>query len=429
MSSIKAGNFGNIRKTKTYPKATAENGMKSFIDAHSIWLTYYATYAPSMKNATKTSATVAGRACDKFNFSAAALGAGERLNMVHAEYACYVDKETSICLKWEYSATVDGKTQSWSLTCVEFDGNPTFVLPTVSEANTTVVGVPSNQGGENGNAQGNQGGSEQGQGNQGENDNGQGSGNQGGSEQGQGTDTGNQGNQGASTVYTITLAARASILSTIGDTYKVVAAGLFDGYPTTVASDGTYFYASAPYESFNKKIGETYLYLYGYMWDGKYHKMGTPTYSQDGQPHTMLGRGAVGNMFQFAGEELSYNTVESITYLQRSAKNYTFESTNAYGYNVLFHEEVVIDDLTGACLYYQNYGRSSDGFVGGTRNKVAFEVTEFSYGTGNASARAFLDDYIDKIDVFEWDAAFIKAVGLLAVSAPNGELWFSEWED
>ena len=266
-----------------------------------------------------------------------------------------------------------------------------------------------NQGGENGNT--NQGDDQGNTGNNGEN------GNQGGD------------NQGTATVYTVTLATRDSIYAAIGDTYKVTAIGLLDNSSTTVAADGTYFYASAPYESFSKKIGDTYLYPYGFTWDGKYHKMGTPTFSADGRPATMLGHGHVLYLSQFDGETLSYNTVDNVSFLDRPAKKYTFESTNAYGYNLLFHEEVIIDDATGACLRYEGYGRGGDGFMGSTRDKVSFEVTEFSYGAGNVSARAFLDGYINKIDIAEWESAFITAVGLAAVDAPQGELWFSQWDD
>lgn len=247
------------------------------------------------------------------------------------------------------------------------------------------------------------------------------------------TPSGNEGVQGGTqdaTVRTKTMATRESIMTAIGDTYKVVAQSPDGQAVTTVASDGTYFYANDPYESFNKKLYDnTYLYPYTSIWDGKYHKMSTPTFTADGSAPTMLGRGNVGYMFQFAGETLSYNTEEAVTVAGRAAKKYTFESTNAYGYNLYFHEEVTIDDATGACLKYAYEGRMGAGSTGATRNKVNFEVTELSYGTGNAAARAFLDGYIAKIDVSAWDSDYIAAVGLSAVAAPQGELFYSEWVD
>lgn len=148
-----------------YTKEQALNAMQSYFNAHSAWLTYYQSFTSSMSNVTKSTGTVAGRNCDKFTFSAAAL-TGKGLSTVSAQYTCYVDKATSICLKWEASATVDGKTESYGMECVEFNANPTFTLPTVSEANTTVTGREdgNEQGqGENGNEQGEQGGDEQGE--------------------------------------------------------------------------------------------------------------------------------------------------------------------------------------------------------------------------------------------------------------------------
>lgn len=244
---------------------------------------------------------------------------------------------------------------------------------------------------------------------------------------------GGQSGTGSTTVLTKTMATRESILAVIGDTYKVTAKSAYDDSSTTVAADGTYYYTTAPYEAFYKKVGNngngTYLYAYGNKWDGAYHKMGTPTFTADGLAPTMLGRGHVYDMLQFAGETLNYNTEETVTFLGRAAKKYTFESENAYGYDVLFHEEVTIDDATGACLKYEGYGRAGAGFTGATRNKTSFEVTELSYGAGNTAARTLLDSYIAKIDVCDWDTDYITAVGLGAFSAPNGELWLSEWED
>ena len=71
------------------------------------------------------------------------------------------------------------------------------------------------------------------------------------------TPSGNEGEQGGTqdaTVFTKTMATRESIMTSIGDTYKVVAQSPDGQAVTTVASDGTYFYANDPYESFNKKL-------------------------------------------------------------------------------------------------------------------------------------------------------------------------------
>ena len=245
------------------------------------------------------------------------------------------------------------------------------------------------------------------------------------------TPSGNEGGQGGTqdaTVFTKTMATRESIMTSIGDTYKVVAQSPDGQAVTTVASDGTYFYANDPYESFNKKLYDnTYLYPYTSIREGKYHKMGTPTFTADGSAPTMLGRGNVGNILQFAGETLSYNTEEAVTFLGRSAKKYTLEGQNLYGYDVLFHLEVTIDDLTGACLKCDWYGRAGAGFTGSTFNKAAFEVTEFEYGDDNRATRVFIASIVNKIDVYEWDTEFLEQAGLSGVDAPDGDLFYSEW--
>ena len=91
-----------------------------------------------------------------------------------------------------------------------------------------------------------------------------------------------------------------------------------------------------------------------------------------------------------------------------------------------FHLEVIIDDETGACLRCVWEGR---GNAIGNFNKVAFEVSEFSYGENNASAREFLDARIDMIDVYEWDTEYMQAVGLTEIATHPGELYYSKWED
>ena len=412
--------LGNNDWTKTityygeyFTKNQAKSGMQAFMSAHSFWLTYYDSFKNSMGETTKTSAKVAGRDCDKFTFSAAAL-TGEGLSMVRANYACYVDKQTSMCLKWEYSYSVAGETQSWTFECTEFNTNPSLTLPTVSKENTTINGRTDEQGGED-----NPGGENV---NPGDGDNPGGENVNPGDDDNQGGN--NQGNEDATT-YTKTLATSESIINAIGNTYKVAAAS-GAGAISTVASDGTYYYANSPSQTFQKRIGDLY-YPYTQFRDGKYHKMGTPNYFEEDAIPTFLTRGIVGNMFQFNGEQISYQTVENVTIANRSAKKYTFDGTNIYGYSS-YHEEITIDDITGACLKYYGTGRAGDGFTGGTRNKVNFEVTELVYGQNNATVIAFLNNYVEKIDVFPWDTDFFSQVGLTNVNMFNDAvLEYTEW--
>ncbi len=70
-----------------------------------------------------TSETVAGRECDKFSLSIGAFGYG-------INYSFSIDKETGICLKWQYgaSAGMEGSA-SVNFTCTRFETPYTITLP------------------------------------------------------------------------------------------------------------------------------------------------------------------------------------------------------------------------------------------------------------------------------------------------------------
>ena len=241
------------------------------------------------------------------------------------------------------------------------------------------------------------------------------------------TQTGDNGNTntGAQTTSTKAMASAQSIISALGTTYKISAQGLYDNYSQTAASDGTYFLS--PAGTFSKKTGENQYHNYGNMRDGKYTSLGSPNYFPEDSLGTIVAQETVGKILQFAGETISYQSEEALTFAGRAAKKYTYDGQNVYGYDT-FHEEIVIDDLTGACLKYDNLGRAGDGFTGGTRNKAGFQVTEFFYGENNAQALAVINEYKAKIDVYEWDTAFMTQVGLSAVNAPAWEFWEAYWD-
>ncbi|MBO4534991.1 MAG: hypothetical protein J5755_03530, partial [Clostridia bacterium] len=364
-----------------YTREQAIDNMKAYIEANSVWMSYYDVFDTSLAEATKTSASLLGRSCDKYTFTAAAL-TGQGLNMVTARYECYVDKQTSICLKWHYEAIADGESASWSMECTEFNTNPNLTLPQVS-------------GGEQG---GEQGGGQQG-----------------------------GGNENADT-YTVQMASREDIRDAFGRVFKVVANSNGDAVAVS-ASDGTYHLSTAPSARFSKQVGDNKYLPYTDLREGKYHRMGTPNYYPEEALGSVLGQGTVGLMFQFAGEILTYNTVEAINFLGRPAHKYVYESDNAYGYNVFFHEEVTIDDETGACLKYDQQARAGAGFTGGTRNKTVFEVTEIQYGEGNQAALDCIGEYIDMIDVYAWDEDFMTQAGLEPFNGlDEADLFESYWD-
>lgn len=280
--------------------------------------------------------------------------------------------------------------------------------------------TPSDQGGS-----GSQGGSQQGGDQGGSQQGGDNGGSQSGNQQSGGDNGSSQQGGGNQTVLTVTLPTIESILAAIGTNFKVSATSSA-GAPTTVAFDGVYEYVSTTSVRFSKKIGDLY-YPYSDLRDGKYHKMGTPNYYPEDSLGIALGSSTVGKMLQFAGETISYQEVTTLTFLGRPAQKYVFESDNAYGYNEYFHEEITIDDATGVCLQYDMEGRAGAGFTGSTRDKVNVEVTELEYGANNSVVRAFLDEMIAKIDVYEWDTDFMQAIGLSAVNAPDWSLWSVEW--
>ena len=240
----------------------------------------------------------------------------------------------------------------------------------------------------------------------------------------QGSNTGNNTNTGSGTTQTKQMTSAQSIIDALGSTYKISTVDV-TGYTQTAASDGTYFLT--PSGTFAKKLGENKYHYYSDRRNGKYHQMGSPNYFNEGSLGTIAAEGTVGKIFQFAGETISYQSQVSVTIAERSAKKYVYDGENVYGY-ASFHEEIVIDDLTGACLKYSGLGRAGDGFTGGTREKADFEVTEFQYGANNAAALAVINEYKAKIDVYEWDSDFLTQIGLSAMTAPTWEFWNAYWD-
>ena len=90
----------------------------------------------------KTTATVAGRSCDKYTVTVLEQGAS------FIQEIC-VDKATGICLSYSSQvAGVDEKVGA-EITCTEFNVSYSPTLPTVDKAHTTINGEPDNQGGNN----------------------------------------------------------------------------------------------------------------------------------------------------------------------------------------------------------------------------------------------------------------------------------------
>ena len=133
---------------------------------------------------TKSTATVAGRSCDKYSLTKKAAGAT-------ASYEVCIDKTTGICMKWIASGSYGGESGAVTFECTEFRDSWTPTLPT--PGTTTNVSGGGSQGGQQGSGEGGQqgGSGEQGQGGQ------QGGSGEGGQQQG----SGEQGGEGETSAF------------------------------------------------------------------------------------------------------------------------------------------------------------------------------------------------------------------------------------
>ncbi len=268
--------------------------------------------------------------------------------------------------------------------------------------------------GDSGNNGGNSGGNSGGQ--QGGGDSGSGGNNQGG-QQGGGTGT-----------SSVTFNTAQQIATAIGTTFKIVATNLSGNAPTTCVSDGTYFYVDNMPARFSKKYGDNNFQYYAQTANNKYIKMYSTYYDND-PLISVLSTGNLEVLFMYAGQTISYQNMEATTFLSRPAKKYTYVSTNPNNAQITYTEEIIVDDATGACLKHDGSGSSKDSFTNGTV-KVSAQVSDFTYGTANASAvQSFLQPYIEKIDVNEWDTAYLATIGLDDLSAPStaNNIFTSYW--
>lgn len=217
------------------------------------------------------------------------------------------------------------------------------------------------------------------------------------------------------------LKTEAEIKAVIGEVFKISADSLPSGTPSTSASDGTYHYASSNVRTFfYKKIGDKF-YQYSKQ-DGstKYNKLAGPSTGLN-----VVGMDNVGGLFMYAGEQISYQTKEDVTFLNRPCTKYNYKGSNALGYNQEYTEEIIIDNATGACFKHDAHGVATDGFTG-SGAKESFQITEFVLGS---AAQTYVTSLLNNVDVYEWDTSFLTQIGLSNVAQPDLELFESEWDD
>ena len=123
--------------TEAYTKAQAEAGMSGQMAGLLGFFGIYQEFGnvPGMTTV-KSTATVAGRSCDKYTMSAAAMGAAATIEIC-------IDRTTGMCLKLSGTAiTAEDGSGSATFECTEFRTPYTVTLPTVDAAHTTVDGRP-----------------------------------------------------------------------------------------------------------------------------------------------------------------------------------------------------------------------------------------------------------------------------------------------
>lgn len=117
---------------ENYTKADAKEAFTAFES-------YFVMYATLDEGLEKSSATIAGRACDKYSW-------GVSMNFlvnVSAKSECCIDKATGICLKWAASASasgigMDSGSGSTNFECKEFRTSYSPALPTGDQIVETV---------------------------------------------------------------------------------------------------------------------------------------------------------------------------------------------------------------------------------------------------------------------------------------------------
>lgn len=235
------------------------------------------------------------------------------------------------------------------------------------------------------------------------------------------SNSGNQSTINDPTASKENMKSEAEIKAAIGNIFKISADSLPSGTPSTSASDGTYHYASSRVRTFfYKKIGDKFYQYSKQDGSAKYNKLASPSTGLN-----VIGMDNVGGLFMYAGEQISYKTKESVTFLNRPCTKYSYQGSNALGYNQEYTEEIIIDNATGACFKHEAHGVATDGFTG-SGAKVSFQITEFVLGN---DAQTYVNSLLDNVDVYEWDTAFLTQIGLSNVAQPNLELFESEWDN
>ena len=100
--------------------STVKSEFMSFAQAYDIF---------ANSRATKSTATICGRTCDKYTVNYSFLAFGN----ISLTYEVCIDTETSVCLKLYCAGSFEGSGGAVNFECTAFDTNPTFTLPTVAE--------------------------------------------------------------------------------------------------------------------------------------------------------------------------------------------------------------------------------------------------------------------------------------------------------
>lgn len=142
-----------------YTQANVKAAAMTEFNVAGLYMTYYADMGME-DGMSKSSATVAGRSCDKYSWG---VSASMLVASVNYHYDCYIDTATGICLKWTFTGSASAMGQgsgsgAVNFECQEFRTNYNINLPQVSAQNTTTNDYRNVGGnGQGGNGQGGNG--------------------------------------------------------------------------------------------------------------------------------------------------------------------------------------------------------------------------------------------------------------------------------
>ena len=121
----------------SFTKEDEKQNIRNSAEAVFNWMLFYDDEENTDSSGmAKETGEAIGRSCDKYSWGMSFLG-------VKVSYACWIDKETGICLRWNTTTSAFGQGVDVNFECQSFETNYTFgTMPEVSEEKTTYNNQP-----------------------------------------------------------------------------------------------------------------------------------------------------------------------------------------------------------------------------------------------------------------------------------------------